>query len=61
MGEDCISPATHRAFSTPLEMMAFIGEMRRLSGGKPAGFKLCFGHHGNSCDLQGDAADRDLS
>ena len=44
MGEDCISPATHRAFSTPLEMMAFIGEMRRLSGGKPAGFKLCIGH-----------------
>ena len=32
------------AFSTPLEMMAFIGEMRRLSGGKPAGFKLCIGH-----------------
>src|ERR1700680_1692597 len=44
MGEDWISPATHRAFSTPLEMMAFIGEMRRLSGGKPAGFKLCIGH-----------------
>ncbi|MEA2941925.1 MAG: hypothetical protein QOD09_2454, partial [Bradyrhizobium sp.] len=44
MGEDCISPPYHRAFSTPLEMMAFIGEMRRLSGGKPAGFKLCVGH-----------------
>ena len=44
MGEDCISPATHRAFSTPIEMMEFVGEMRRLSGGKPAGFKLCIGH-----------------
>src|ERR1700754_3700502 len=44
MGEDCISPAYHRAFSTPLQMMAFIGEMRRLSGGKPAGFKMCVGH-----------------
>src|SRR5205814_1541531 len=44
MGEDCISPATHRAFSTPLEMMKFIAEMRRLSGGKPAGFKFCVGH-----------------
>lgn len=44
MGEDCISPAGHSAFSTPLEMMVFIGEMRRLSGGKPAGFKLCIGH-----------------
>jgi glutamate synthase domain-containing protein 2 len=44
MGEDCISPPYHKAFSTPLQMMAFIGEMRRLSGGKPAGFKLCIGH-----------------
>jgi glutamate synthase domain-containing protein 2 len=44
MGEDCVSPAFHRAFSTPIEMMHFIGEMRRLSGGKPAGFKLCIGH-----------------
>jgi glutamate synthase domain-containing protein 2 len=25
-------------------MMEFIGEIRRLSGGKPAGFKLCIGH-----------------
>jgi glutamate synthase domain-containing protein 2 len=25
-------------------MMEFIAEMRRLSGGKPAGFKLCIGH-----------------
>jgi glutamate synthase domain-containing protein 2 len=44
IGEDCISPAGHRAFSTPIGMMQFIGEMRRLSGGKPAGFKLCVGH-----------------
>ncbi len=44
MGEDCISPATHRAFSTPIEMMQFVSNMRRLSGGKPAGFKMCIGH-----------------
>jgi glutamate synthase domain-containing protein 2 len=44
MGEDCISPAQHSAFTTPVEMMQFIAEMRRLSGGKPAGFKLCIGH-----------------
>jgi glutamate synthase domain-containing protein 2 len=44
MGEDCISPASHRAFSTPTGMMQFIGEMRRLCGGKPTGFKLCIGH-----------------
>jgi len=40
---DCISPASHSAFTTPLEMMAFIAELRRLSGGKPVGFKLCIG------------------
>lgn len=43
-GQDCISPSRHSAFSTPVEMMRFIAEMRRLSGGKPAGFKLCVGH-----------------
>jgi glutamate synthase domain-containing protein 2 len=43
-GQDCISPARHSAFSTPIELMKFIAEMRRLSGGKPAGFKLCVGH-----------------
>jgi glutamate synthase domain-containing protein 2 len=44
VGRDCLSPARHRAFSTPLEMMGFIAELRRLSGGKPVGFKLCVGH-----------------
>ena len=43
-GKDCISPSRHSAFSTPIEMMQFIATMRRLSGGKPAGFKLCIGH-----------------
>jgi glutamate synthase domain-containing protein 2 len=44
MGKDCISPARHSAFSTPLELMHFIKELRDLSGGKPVGFKLCIGH-----------------
>lgn len=44
MGQDCVSPAAHRAFSTPLEMMQFIEQLRQLSGGKPVGFKLCIGH-----------------
>ncbi|NEW91658.1 FMN-binding glutamate synthase family protein [Rhodopseudomonas sp. BR0M22] len=44
MDEDCVSPPYHKAFSTPIEMMRFIAEMRRLAGGKPAGFKLCIGH-----------------
>src|SRR5262249_16389929 len=43
-GRDCISPARHSAFATPIELVRFIGEMRRLSGGKPTGFKLCIGH-----------------
>ena len=43
-GKDCLSPASHSAFSTPIEMMRFIGELRRLSQGKPVGFKLCLGH-----------------
>ena len=41
MGKDCISPAAHRVFSTPVELIEFIAKMRELSGGKPAGFKLC--------------------
>ena len=44
MGVDCISPAAHSAFTTPIEMMEFIGRLRDLSGGKPVGFKLCIGH-----------------
>ena len=44
VGEACVSPSSHSAFSTPLEMMAFIQRLRELSGGKPVGFKLCIGH-----------------
>ncbi|MEM1064086.1 MAG: FMN-binding glutamate synthase family protein [Pseudomonadota bacterium] len=44
MGVDCVSPAAHSAFSTPIEMMEFIGLLRERSGGKPVGFKLCIGH-----------------
>jgi glutamate synthase domain-containing protein 2 len=44
MGEDCISPAAHSAFSTPVEFCEFLGQLRALSGGKPVGFKLCIGH-----------------
>ena len=44
IGVDCVSPASHGAFSTPAEMMQFIERLRQLSGGKPTGFKLCIGH-----------------
>jgi glutamate synthase domain-containing protein 2 len=42
-GEDCVSPATHSAFSTPIELLQFLARLRALSGGKPVGFKLCVG------------------
>jgi glutamate synthase domain-containing protein 2 len=44
IGVDCISPARHSAFATPLELMRFIARLRELSDGKPVGFKLCIGH-----------------
>ncbi len=43
MGKDVLSPPYHTAFTTPLEMLAFIKRLRELSGGKPVGFKLCIG------------------
>jgi glutamate synthase domain-containing protein 2 len=43
VGEDCISPARHREFSTPLELIDFLATLRRLSNGKPVGMKLCVG------------------
>ncbi|PVH29648.1 FMN-binding glutamate synthase family protein [Pararhodobacter oceanensis] len=44
VGVDCISPAGHSAFTTPIELMQFIKQLRELSNGKPIGFKLCIGH-----------------
>ena len=43
VGEDCVSPAAHSAFSTPLELLAWAARLRELSGGKPVGIKLCVG------------------
>lgn len=44
MGVDCVSPAAHSEFSTPMGLVQMIGQLRALSGGKPVGFKLCIGH-----------------
>ncbi len=44
VGVDCVSPASHSAFSTPQELLRFVERLRELSGGKPVGFKLCIGH-----------------
>jgi glutamate synthase domain-containing protein 2 len=43
VGQTVVSPAYHRVFSTPRELVAFIARMRELAGGKPTGFKLCVG------------------
>jgi glutamate synthase domain-containing protein 2 len=43
-GEKCVSPASHKVFKTPRELVRFIGRMRELADGKPTGFKLCVGY-----------------
>lgn len=43
IGKTVVSPPAHSAFSTPIEFVQFIATLRRLSGGKPIGFKLCVG------------------
>ena len=44
MGQDCVSPAKHSAFSTPLGLLQFVARLREKSGGTPTGFKLAIGH-----------------
>ena len=44
MGVDCISPAFHSSFDSPIGLLHFVQRLRHLSGGKPTGFKLCVGH-----------------
>ena len=41
---DCVSPARHGAFSTPLELVGFLQRLRDLSDGKPVGLKMAVGH-----------------
>jgi len=50
-GTDVLSPPRHSAFSNAQEMIAFIAKLRRLSGGKPVGFKMCFGNPNEFEDL----------
>ena len=44
VGVDCVSPAGHSSFDTPLGLLQFVQRLRELSDGKPVGFKLCIGH-----------------
>lgn len=45
------SPPGHTAFSDPVGLMLFIGQLRELSGGKPVGFKLCLGDKQEFVDI----------
>lgn len=42
-GTTVFSPPFHSAFSTPIELIRFVERLRKLSDGKPVGFKLCIG------------------
>ncbi|NMT62882.1 FMN-binding glutamate synthase family protein [Marinobacter orientalis] len=44
LGEDVLSPPVHSAFTNPLELLHFVARLRKLSGGKPVGFKFCPGN-----------------
>lgn len=43
-GQDVLSPPSHSAFTTPLELMDFVKLLRKGSGGKPIGMKICIGN-----------------
>ena len=43
LGKDVLSPPYHLAFDTPRGLLEFIQVLRKESGGKPVGFKLCIG------------------
>lgn len=39
-----LSPPGHSAFNSPKGLLEFIQRLRKISGGKPTGFKLCVGN-----------------
>jgi glutamate synthase domain-containing protein 2 len=43
-GQDILSPPTHSAFTTPIELMDFVKLLRKGSEGKPIGIKICIGN-----------------
>lgn len=42
-GTTILSPPAHTSFSNPKGLVEFVEKLRKLSGGKPIGFKLCIG------------------
>jgi glutamate synthase domain-containing protein 2 len=45
------SPPAHSAFSSPMELMQFIGLLKEQSEGKPVGFKICIGDKEEFIDI----------
>jgi len=43
LGESVISPPAHSAFDSPIGLLEFVSKLRKLSNGKPVGFKMCLG------------------
>jgi glutamate synthase domain-containing protein 2 len=58
-GTDVLSPPYHTAFSDNLSMIKFIDKLRKLSGGKPIGIKLCIGDIAQFDSLIRDMKDND--
>jgi glutamate synthase domain-containing protein 2 len=50
-GTEVVSPPFHTAFDSPGGLLNFIGQLRRLSGGKPVGIKMCLGKVSEFHDL----------
>lgn len=50
-GVDVMSPPYHTAFNDAVSMLEFIDKLRKLSGGKPVGVKLCVGDEKEVSDL----------
>lgn len=42
--KDCVSPAVNPECTTPNNLLNFVQRLRKLSEGKPVGFKLCIGN-----------------
>jgi len=45
------SPSSHSSFSNATELAHFLGKLRKLSGGKPVGFKICIGRKDEFIDI----------
>ena len=50
-GVSVMSPSRHHAFDDNNGLLDFIAQLRELSGGKPVGFKICFGNASEFEDL----------